>query len=1330
MTFTNRKWFCFALAFAILASSVFVSAPSAKAASDEVGGAGVGPATIYSYQPSAKYAVSTNYSLKANGVEIPVVKGFNDYDYASFSMGGGPVTYELTILNTDKVHEYSISPKKLGIQADSVVGRTITFTTQKDEYLIIMMNNRATRLVIAADPAETDIPNPTGEGIYNVTAAPYLVTTTGEKTGVAARTAALQQAINDASSYGTAQGNGKQGIVYVPRGTYYIGNVVLKSNTALYMQPGATFVATGKTADYTEHWFKDSMGRPATWWISTAFHSTNIKIYGRGTIDGNGQALHDDKSTNGKGMINNLIVPIATSNFKMDGIMVRESAGWAIVPTRSNDLAFTNLKMFNSLGMGENDGIDICESQNVVVRNSIGIALDDPYSTKAWREDTDIASGKVPWPGSPEPVQNVLFEDAISWTLCYGFKMGQGVMQDQQNITFKDGVVYKAAVGFAIHHKYGSGKVSGITFENMDVEDISGSNEDNSAWMTMFTVNGGNAGVGPITGVTVKNIIVRDIGEGFSKLKGMEGAKITNITFENVYMPGKSEPAKNLHEMNFLSKEHYSGVTIKPVQNPEPRTRTNLALRQPAIGSSNDGVEDTSRYVNDGNLATRFGSKRGIDPSWIYIDLGENKTIDQVKLYWESAYGKSYQIQVANDISSEAGWQTVYSTTTGKGGIETVSFNEVSARYVRMYGTVRATVYGYSLWELEVYGPEVFADSITLNQSAFTLVTGNTEQLSAALMPDQTTNKNITWITSNSNVATVSQTGLVTAIGLGTVNITAKTQNGDLSTSAVVTVTEPTDPIDPIDPTEPGDSLLPPVLYEAVAGNGETSLSWNAVDRADGYKIFVSTTPGVYSEEAATVTGSVYNYLAKGLSNGQTYYFVIKAYNGAGESSASNEISAVPIGESGPISPINPPQPVKPSNAEFAVLINGKEEQLGTAETSTINGQSVTQFKLDSVKLANKLASEQEHSVIAIQTRTQPDRFQAGLTAEILDNLQQKNAVIMLQTDATIYTLPARHINLKALIGQINPSAEPSAIEINIEISKPEAAIQKLLDEAAIIGKFSLVDTAFNFTVTANYGGTNVNIDSFDAYVERALILPDDVDQTQMTTAVVIDPDGSVRHVPTKIVHKNGNYIAVISSLTNSVYALVHYDTVFVDIKDHWSASAVNDLSGRLIVKGVDKNKYLPNQEVTRAEFAALLVRALGLKPVKAAQIFTDVNSSAWYAEAVQTAYAYGLIEGFEDGTFRPSISMTREQAMAITAKAMKVTGLKDKLVDADTDTLLQGFADRAMFAEWALSGIADCLQSGLINGKTDHQLAPKANLTRAEVAALLQRLLQKSELI
>ncbi|MEC0309071.1 discoidin domain-containing protein [Paenibacillus lautus] len=707
MTFVS-KWFRAALGFTLAAALLSPSANLQVEASE--GGDAftpMAPASIVTYEPSERYASSMNYTLKANGVPVPVVKGFSDYDYAHFSMSDGPVTYELTILNTDKVHEYSISPKKLGIQADKIEGRTITFTTRSGEYLIVMMNNRKTRMVIAADPLESDAPASTGEGIFNVISAPYDVVSSGSSTTeVSIRTRAIQQAIDDASQYGTTQGDGAQGIVYIPAGTYEIGNLVLKSNTAVYMEPGATLVGTGRTDDYTEHWFKDSMGRPATWWISTAFQSENIRIYGRGTIDGNGQALHDDKGSNGKGMINNLVVPIDTSHFVMDGIVIRESSGWAVVAVRSNDLAFRNLKLFNSLGMGENDGIDICESQDVVVQHAIGISLDDPFSTKAWKEDTDIASGKVPWPGNPEPVRNVLFEDTIAWTLCYGYKIGQGIMQDQSNIVFRNGVVYKAAVGFAIHHKYGTGTVSDVRFESMDIEDISGKNEDNSAWMTLFTVNGSNNGVGPVRDVKVKDITVRDAGESFAKIKGVEGAEITDLMFENVYMPGASVPATTLHEMNFLSKEHYGDVTIRPVQNGEPPPRTNLALHRPAVASSNDGLEDTAPYVNDGSLTTRFGSKRGVDPGWIYVDLGETKTIDEVRLFWEAAYGKSYRIQIADDPSDEANWRDVYSTTTGKGGLETITFDEVEARYVRMYGTIRATIYGYSIWEFEVYGPE------------------------------------------------------------------------------------------------------------------------------------------------------------------------------------------------------------------------------------------------------------------------------------------------------------------------------------------------------------------------------------------------------------------------------------------------------------------------------------------------------------------------------------------------------------------------------------------------------------------------------------------------
>lgn len=124
----------------------------------------------------------------------------------------------------------------------------------------------------------------------------------------------------------------------------------------------------------------------------------------------------------------------------------------------------------------------------------------------------------------------------------------------------------------------------------------------------------------------------------------------------------------------------------------------NLALNKPATASSG-GTGFTPNLAVDGNMSTRWGSTYS-DPQWIRIDLGSTQTINRVVLRWEGAYGRSYQIQTSNNDSS---WTTIYSTTTGDGGVDDLTVSG-SGRYIRMYGTVRGTVYGYSLWELEVYG--------------------------------------------------------------------------------------------------------------------------------------------------------------------------------------------------------------------------------------------------------------------------------------------------------------------------------------------------------------------------------------------------------------------------------------------------------------------------------------------------------------------------------------------------------------------------------------------------------------------------------------------------
>jgi NedA-like, galactose-binding domain/F5/8 type C domain/Putative Ig domain len=127
---------------------------------------------------------------------------------------------------------------------------------------------------------------------------------------------------------------------------------------------------------------------------------------------------------------------------------------------------------------------------------------------------------------------------------------------------------------------------------------------------------------------------------------------------------------------------------------------TNLALGHPATASSTESSAYPASNAVDGNTGTRWSSAFS-DPQWIQIDLGSTQTICQVVLQWEAASGKAYQIQTSPDAST---WTTIFSTTSGPGGTETLSVSG-SGRYVRMFGTARNTQYGYSLWEFSVFGP-------------------------------------------------------------------------------------------------------------------------------------------------------------------------------------------------------------------------------------------------------------------------------------------------------------------------------------------------------------------------------------------------------------------------------------------------------------------------------------------------------------------------------------------------------------------------------------------------------------------------------------------------
>ena len=134
-------------------------------------------------------------------------------------------------------------------------------------------------------------------------------------------------------------------------------------------------------------------------------------------------------------------------------------------------------------------------------------------------------------------------------------------------------------------------------------------------------------------------------------------------------------------------------VTANPAQ-----AATLLSQGKPVTASSSEGAGTPASAAVDGDPGTRWGSVFA-DPQWLQVDLGSTATISEVVLRWEAAYATAFRIEVSDNAND---WRTVYSTTTGAGGNQTLAVNG-TGRYVRMYGTARGTAWGYSLFEFEVY---------------------------------------------------------------------------------------------------------------------------------------------------------------------------------------------------------------------------------------------------------------------------------------------------------------------------------------------------------------------------------------------------------------------------------------------------------------------------------------------------------------------------------------------------------------------------------------------------------------------------------------------------
>ena len=191
---------------------------------------------------------------------------------------------------------------------------------------------------------------------------------------------------------------------------------------------------------------------------------------------------------------------------------------------------------------------------------------------------------------------------------------------------------------------------------------------------------------------------------------------------------------------------------------------------------------------------------------------------------------------------------------------------------------------------------------------------------------------------------------------------------------------------------------------------------------------------------------------------------------------------------------------------------------------------------------------------------------------------------------------------------------------------------------------------------------------------------------------------------------------------------LAHPGKTFEDISRHEAQTSVEALAARGIISGKTEKIFDPDATMTRAEFATIIIRGLGL-PGKTSNVFADVPANSWYAEAVGSAYSYGIVAGTTPTTFNPNGSITREEAAAMVARAAKLTGMEASMADNEVRDTLAQFVDYTSSSGWARPSLAFCYREDILS-QEDIDIRPKAAIKRYEVAEMLFSMLEAANLL
>ncbi|RIE01538.1 S-layer homology domain-containing protein [Cohnella faecalis] len=690
---------------------------------------------------------------------------------------------------------------------------------------------------------------------------------------------------------------------------------------------------------------------------------------------------------------------------------------------------------------------------------------------------------------------------------------------------------------------------------------------------------------------------------------------------------------------------------------------------------------------------------------------------------------------------------TALSTTTNATGSFTLNNIVPGSRKLTVtaagYGNGEATVaindgQSVSVGNI-VIGAQV--SGVTLDKPALSLAVGGAPAaLTATVSPSNSADKSVAWHSSDANIATVDNNGLVTPVAEGTATITVTTADGGKTATSIVTVTH----FVAMPAIVYTDAAVQQITSMTATAGGNIASDGGAMVTERGIVYSKNANPTIVDGKAVAATGGAgtFSVSLAGLQPGTIYHVRAYAVNASGISygqevtfatlSSSSgldtlHLSGITLDQTVSGSVYNYTANVPNSTSDFTVTATVSDPIYGSVSASVYNSANTL--------VAGPVSLLSGETSTGLPLKVGSNRIELFVIAQ--DGTSTKYTVTITRAtpnDGPVGGGPSVVLPVVSTDGKlILPVGQAGEVRLDngLVIAVPANAsskelgltIEKVLDAKNLLSNREILASSI-YEILKNFP------ENFSKSVTLTFVFDPAQLKTGQTVAIFYYDEVKKVWVKVNGSKINGDRIAAdVDHFTKFAVLVVDQATVLPvteptkeaqlsDISGHWAEANIKQAVSEGIVKGYTDGSFKPNTTVTRAEFTVMLMNALKAQDEGAELIFTDVASiGAWAKKAVEQAAKSGIVKGFDDNTFRPDAKITRAEMAEMIARAM------DLSIEENAET---GFADDKDIPSWVKGAVAALKKRNLIEGKGSNQFDPTAPATRAEALTIILKMLEK----